>query len=130
MSSLHDRLVSAPPKFKRDVIDVPEWDCKFEVRSLSVDAKLRLGSLAGEEGSEAAVMTFLVASSVFDPDTGEKVFSEDDGDWLRAQDSAVVETIASAVLEVSGLKVKALDDPKDGSSPTLNTATSSSSPAS
>lgn len=127
--SLRDKILSAPPAFRRRMVDVPEWDAKFEVRSLSVAAKLGLGKLTDDDSDPADVMTHLLVCCVFDPETGEQVFTADDGGWIRGQDSAIVETLAESVLEVSGLKAKPLDSPKDDSSKIPSTGTSSSEPS-
>ena len=124
--SLRERLLANPPVFRRRMVEVPEWDAKLEVRSLSVDAKMSLGKLTESDSDPAGVMVHLLASCVFDPDSGEHVFTVADGEWIRQQDSAVVEEVATVALEVSGLKERALDGPKDDSSKTASTVTSSS----
>lgn len=130
MSSIRDQLVNRPAVFRRRVVDVPEWGVKFEVRSLSVAAKIALGELADADADPATVMVHLATSCLFDPDSGEKVFSDADADWLRAQDSAIVEEVTTAALEVSGLVPKAIEIPKDDSSKTPSTGTSSNEPKS
>lgn len=49
-------------------------------------------------------------SCVLDPDTGERVFTNDDAEWLLAEKSAdVIQRISEVCLQVSGMTEEAVD---------------------
>jgi hypothetical protein len=107
--NIRDKILNADD-LTSEVVDVPEWDVKLEVRAPSARVRSRMVSLAmrkNDEGDdtldlEAIYPRFLVACC-FDPDTGEQVFTDDDLDAINSKSSAPVERVAKACLRVSGL---------------------------
>lgn len=93
-----------------EVVDVPQWGVKLEVRAPSAKVRSRMVSSAmrkdddGESSVdlESVYPQFLIACC-FDPDTGEKVFEDGDQDAINDKSSAAVELVAKACLRVSGL---------------------------
>ena len=69
------------------------------------------------QGAELAKMLpGVVIVTCFDPGSGERVFSNDDLDWLQGQPATIIETVANAGLRVSGVTDEAVEEGKEGSS--------------
>lgn len=132
--SLRDKILSADD-LTSEMVDVPEWGVKLEVRSPTAKVRSRMVSSAMRTNDDTGETTtdlesvypqFLIACC-FDPDTGDKVFEDDDQEVINAKSSAAVERVAKACLRVSGLS----DDTestlgKDSSEDTLSGGTTSS----
>lgn len=76
-------------------------DAEVRIREMSVRARSEFIELASKTGEHAGV--WLVRSCVID-DSGNPLFTEEDAKALAEASPEVVEAIASAILEVSGLK--------------------------
>lgn len=107
--SLRDKILAADD-LTVEVLDVPEWDVKLEVRSPSAKVRARMVSQAMEtnENGESnvnleAIYPTLMVACCFDPDSGEQVFTADDAEAINSKSSAVVERVAKACLRVAGL---------------------------
>lgn len=131
--SLRDKILSADD-LTSETVDVPEWGVTLEVRSPTAKVRSRMVSAAirtNDDGEtttdlESVYPQFLIACC-FDPESGEKVFEDDDQEVINAKSSAAVERVAKACLRVSGLS----DDTektlgKDSSEDTPSGATTSS----
>lgn len=101
---------------KGEIHDVPEWDAKVELRSMTIAQK---GNLIGDEDpSPAKLMLMLPEVLVFtchDPESGEALFTPEDLDWLKAQPASVVERLATEGLRVSGMEEAAAQAEKKDS---------------
>lgn len=107
--SLRDKILAADD-LSVEVVDVPEWDVKLEVRSPSAKVRARMVSQAmatGEDGESSinfeSIYPTLLVACCFDPDTGEQVFTQDDAEAINEKSSAAVEKVAKACLRVSGM---------------------------
>lgn len=84
----------------------PEWDIVLELRTMKAIDRARLlkacvdgkGQVIGEKFQAGVII-----ASCFDPETGEKVFSEEDYDFLMEKSAGVIEYLASKAMEISGL---------------------------
>jgi len=56
----------------------------------------------------------LLISSVYDPETGEKVFTALDMEALQEKSASAVEFVAQKVMQVSGMTAKAVDEEGKG----------------
>lgn len=106
---LRDKILNADD-LTTELVDVPEWDVKLEVRSPSAKVRARMVSQAmkkDEDGESTldleSIYPLMIVHCCFDPDTGEQVFTTDDIDAINAKSSAAVEPVAKACLRVSGL---------------------------
>ncbi len=117
--SLADKIRSAKDN-EAKVVDVPEWGVRLELRSMS--AKQRAGmqrfvadDLEAEE-RQVGMWSYILTSCVFDPETGDAVFTEDDMDWVLGEKSfAVLDDLTSQCLQVSQATEDSLDDAGKGS---------------
>lgn len=94
----------------RETVDVPQWECKVEVRSMTVAERSRMMQQAAddaESGKKALDFTKLypsiIIACVFDPETGDRVFTEEDAPALLEKSSGAVEPLAKLALALSGI---------------------------
>lgn len=126
MSSIKQRIRDAKD-LAREVVDVPEWDVTIEVRSMSARQRAQFAAQIETAQREDGVVQrieslwrVVLLTCCFDPDTGERVFNDDDIEWLMEEKSGVViDRVANSCLEVSGLRDKAVDDAGKSSSGSL-----------
>jgi len=109
--SLRDRILAADD-IGKDVMEVPEWGCSLEVRTVTAGERSKMIKAAlTDEGTLDTVSLFpmLIISSCFDPDTGEQVFGPDDLAALQGKSAAAVERIGQKAMEMSGMTSEAVD---------------------
>lgn len=114
--SLRDKIM-ASPIFDKEVVDVAAWNAKVEVRSMSLAEKVAITerSKRGSEMDLAVLLPGVIVATCFDPETGDKLFTADDVEWLQGQSAGTIETVSAVGIRISGLAEKAVDAPKDGS---------------
>lgn len=88
-----------------------------EIRSMSVLDKARLLKNASSDGliDVEKWYPWVVLTCCFDPETGERAFTEEDLEWLSAQSSDIIADLAGKCLETSGMGAKSVDEGKGGS---------------
>ena len=111
MSSIRDRVAQSP--LRKEPYRVPEWDVEVELRSVSVDDVRALSDGSDSDRFRDAVR--LVVLAVYDPETGEPAFTNDDIPMLSGKSAGPVTRLAEAILEVSGLSEDAVKLGKGGS---------------
>lgn len=130
--SLREKIRSTPDS-SAEVVDVPEWDVKIEVRSMT--AKVRARMLRECVDPQEGTMDFeklypaLLVACCFDPEQNEPVFVADDVGWINEKASGPVERLAQAGMRLSGLSREAVDAGKGDSSKSPTSGTSSTLPS-
>lgn len=117
MARLADKIRQADDR-QENTINVEEWGVKIGVRSMTARQRSDMQERWAEAGEQSASTLYenIILHCVFDPDTGESVFTEDDLDWLLEEKSAqVVDKIAQECLKVSGLMTDSVDEVGKGS---------------
>ena len=117
MSKIKQKIRAASD-LARELVAVPEWDVTIEVRSMSARQRSLFAATieSGQNETDVTQRLERLWSSVFltclfDPETNEPLFGDEDMDWLFVEKSGVViDRIANVCLEVSGLKEKAVDE--------------------
>lgn len=110
--SLRDRILSADD-IGRETLVVPEWGVDLEVRTLSAVQRSRmLKTCTTPDGGVdlERLYPMLVVATVFDPDTGEQVFTEDDLHTLQEKSASAIEAVAQKAMQMSGMTPKAVDE--------------------
>lgn len=122
--SIRDRIAAIAPYTKK-LVTVEAWDnVVVEVRSLSLGERNQMLQKAAEdEGAGADISTIypeMVMRCTYDPDTGEKVFNDDDEAFINSRPANLVDELAIPALELSGMKDsnQAVDDAAKKSSET------------
>lgn len=91
-------------KVKSEKVHVLSQD--FEVRGLTLGQRGRLQAAALNEGGKINYEIYfpaLLIESVYDPESGEHVFTEADRDMVAGAPVEIAEKIASVVQRLSGL---------------------------
>ena len=101
--------------------DIPEWDVSVEIRSMSARQRANMNNVIEDEGTaserQELMWGYLLCSCVFDPETGDPVFTEDDMEWLLTDKSfAVIDKLTAKCLEVSSVNREAVDEAGKSSS--------------
>lgn len=126
--NLREQIIKADD-ITSETVDVPEWNVKVEVRTLSGrDRAKMLKSHMDSEGvlDIEKLYPALLIAAVFDPDSGDKVFTEFDYDVLNNKSGAALERVAQVAIRLSGLGGEAVAEAGKGSS---SPATPDSSPS-
>lgn len=111
-----------------EVIEVPEWDVRIELRSMSARQRTALQTLINDESVPQALRqeqmwAFLLTTCCFDPDNGDAVFTDDDMEWLFTQKAfSPIDRIATACLNVSAVLKSNADELGKSSSATPTSA--------
>ena len=129
MSSIRE-TVQAAEDGSADLYEVPEWDVVVEIRSMTARSRAHfVAEMASEDGTVGGVNDpdriigmwwHVIGQTCFDPDSGERAFSDGDDSWLFEKNARVVNDLANACMAASGLTEEAAGEAgKDSSgSPT------------
>lgn len=101
--------------------EIPEWDVTVEIRSMSARQRASMNNVIEEDVSasqrQELMWGYLLCSCVFDPSSGDPVFTEEDMDWVLTDKSfAVIDKLTAKCLEVSSVNREAVDDAGKSSS--------------
>lgn len=115
--SLRDRILAADD-IGKTLIEVPQWGVELEVRTMSAGKRSRMlqtCSLGDGTVDLDKLYPMLLVATVFDPATGERVFSEDDMELLQEKSAGAIEFVALQAMQMSGMTAKAVDEEGKGS---------------
>lgn len=124
--SIRDRALAA--SVDTEIVNVPEWDAKVEVRGMSAKERVRFLQQQAAIRDSGKTNDYLYVDTViaqtYDPDTGEPVFDPADRDTLAEGPARPLERIMEVAARISGLRDEDVaaaeerlqDDPTDGSS--------------
>lgn len=115
--SARDAILKAP-KFKAEPVHVDEWGCDVEVRSVDLAARNKLLTRLKEMEAESSIVAaypLVVIATAHDPETGERLFADDEVDVVNGLDPAATDKVANVALRLLGFTQADLNDPKDGS---------------
>lgn len=110
--SLRDQILAADD-IGSQTITVEQWGVDLEVRTLSAVQRSRmLQTCSLPDGSVDLdrLYPMLIIATVFDPDTGDQVFSESDMLALQEKSASAIEFVAQASMQMSGMTAKAVDE--------------------
>jgi hypothetical protein len=94
-----------------ELMEIKEWGVKVEIRTMTARQRARvmenaIDPLTGKS-SISGIYPEIAIACVFDPESGEPVFSIEDKDALLEKSGAVLEKIASKAMTLSGLTEEA-----------------------
>lgn len=108
--SLKDKILSAQD-IQKETMDIPEWDCVLEIRVLTArqrnDLLEKFMNKKNREVEFSGYNFGLLAASIFDPETGEKVFTADEAAIIGDKSGAVVDRILKRLMVLNGLDADA-----------------------
>lgn len=106
--SIRDRILNADD-IRREIVDIPEWGVKIEVRAKTVEEQWNLLEKCrkpdGTLNSEILAVETIIATS-YDPDTGEKIFEAADRDMLRKRSAEPFQKLLAAANRAAGLETE------------------------
>ncbi len=113
---LKDKILAAQD-LDAEMLEIPEWDVIIEVRSPTAGDRARLltqfvnpdSGVVENDKMQAAVAVMCC----FDPESGERLFDEDDIPALMAKAARPVERIFRVGNRLSGLTEDVIDEGKD-----------------
>jgi hypothetical protein len=128
--SLKQKILDAKD-LATEQVEIAEWGVVLDVRTLTVRerAEVLRQNFTMEGGAAANTDDFyasLVIQTVLDPDTGDKVFEEQDREHLKNKSAGAMEKIAKVAIKLAGLGENAVEQAgKDSSSATIPTTSQS-----
>lgn len=108
--SIRDQIMKAKD-ISGELMEIKEWGVKVEVRTMTARQRARVMENAIDpvtgKSSISIIYPEIAIACVFDPESGEPVFTIDDKDALLEKSGAVLEKIASKAMTLSGLTEEA-----------------------
>lgn len=108
--SLRDQIMKAKD-ISGELMEIKEWGVKVEIRTMTARQRARVMENAIDpitgKSSISVIYPEIAIACVFDPESGEPVFTNDDKDALLEKSGAVLEKIASKAMTLSGLTEEA-----------------------
>jgi len=105
-------LILTSQDIPSEIVDVPEWGVKIEVRGMTGASRTRIMDLAvGNEGSVNLQFVYpeIVIATAYDSETGEQIFEPNDKDTLLAKSAIAIDRIASVGMRLSGFTQESAD---------------------
>ena len=103
-SELRQTILEADD-IESEIVEVPEWGIKVEVRGMTSKERAKLLKVSAKGGEVDMVTWFpdLIIATIYDPETGEKVFEPADRDAINAKSGAAISAISDISARLSGL---------------------------
>jgi hypothetical protein len=118
--SIRDQIL-AKQDIPSEMVDVPEWGVKVEVRGMTGAERTRIMDKATQNAGDVNlqfVYPEIVIATAFDPESGEQVFKPGDRDALLAKSATALDRIAAVGMRLSGFTAESADDMGKDSSAT------------
>lgn len=112
--SLRDRIIAAKD-CRSEVVDVPEWDgVRIEVREVDGLTRAQLAATANNESDAERIVRvypILLGASLYDPETGERLFTTTEQvEELMRKSGHVLDRLALVALRLSGMTDGSVDE--------------------
>jgi len=120
--SIRDQIL-AKQDIPSEVVDVPEWGVKVEVRGMTGAERTRIMDKATQNAGDVNlqfVYPEIVIATAFDPESGEQVFKPSDRDALLAKSATALDRIAAVGMRLSGFTAESSDNLGKDSSATAS----------
>ena len=112
---LKDQILAAN-EGQSEKVPMPEWECTIEMRSITA-ADLEAWQWETYQqnkddtrANKSNLRTRLVVRCAFDPDTGEKVFTDADVDALNLKPSKIIERLYKVAEKLNAVTEKDVND--------------------
>lgn len=113
------KSILAAEDIRSEIVEVPEWNVKLEVRGMSGKERATFLRRTTEPGSgEVSFEKFypeLLIATVRDPETGDPVFEAADRETLNSKSGVALERVASVAQRLSGLAGADVEEAKGNS---------------
>lgn len=116
-ASIRDRIAAVAP-YESKLVEVSEWDATIEVRSMSLGERNAMLTDADGDTDISALYPKIVLRCAYDPESGERIFGDDDEAFINTRPAHIIDKLAIPALQLSGMAEAALDDAAKKSSET------------
>ena len=120
--SIRDQIL-AVQDIPTQMVEVPEWGVKIEVRGMTGAERTRImdkaTATAGDMNLQMIYPEIVIATS-FDPKTGEQVFVPEDRDILLSKSATALDRVAMVGMRLSGFTKESADELGKDSSETAS----------
>jgi len=102
--SIRDRIAAARP-FVSELVPVEEWDATIEVRSLTLgERQAMMVELVDDDGNldKEVLEAAYIRACAYDPETGERVFGDDDLDFIQSRAAGSMDKVGNVAMRLSG----------------------------
>lgn len=109
--SLRDRII-ASDDISKEIVTVPQWKLDVEVRTMSAVKRsqmLAVSTLDDGNINLDKLYPMLIIATVYDPETGLPVFSNEDMEALQEKSASAIEFIAQKAMKMSGMIPNTVD---------------------
>ena len=116
-------LVLAVQDIPVELVTVPEWNVKIEVRGMTGAERTRIMDMATEsQGAMNLQFVYpeIVIATSFDPETGEQIFVPADRDILLSKSATALDRVAMVGMRLSGFTKESADELGKDSSETAS----------
>lgn len=120
--SLRDQIF-AIQDIPSEMVEVPEWGVKIEVRGMTGAERTRIMDLAlDNKGGMNLQFVYpeIVIATAFDPETGTQVFTPNDRGTLLSKSATALDRLAGVGMRLSGFTEEASDEKGKDSSATAS----------
>jgi hypothetical protein len=112
--SLRDKILAIQNDTPSEVVEIPEWDgIKILVKGFTLGAKDDfLASILDVNTKEPNIKAFnvgVLVGTCYDPESGEKLFSEEDVPVLKQKSAAAIDRLVQVGQKLSGLTEEAVE---------------------
>lgn len=98
---------------KKEIVHIDVWDCDIEIRTITALERAEiLDKISDNEGNiyHDKLRTHMILYSCYEPGTDNKVFFEDDKDWILNKSFGPIEYLTSKIMKNSGMLSKSIED--------------------
>ncbi len=120
--SIRDQIL-AVQDIPTQLVEVPEWGVKIEVRGMTGAERTRIMDKATADAGEMNLQMIypeIVIATSFDPLTGEQVFVPEDRDILLSKSATALDRVAMVGMRLSGFTKESADELGKDSSETAS----------
>ena len=120
--SIRDQIL-AVQDIPTQIVEVPEWGVKIEVRGMTGAERTRIMDKATADAGEMNLQMIypeIVIATSFDPLTGEQVFVPEDRDILLSKSATALDRVAMVGMRLSGFTKESADELGKDSSETAS----------
>ena len=120
--SIRDQIL-AVQDIPTEMVEVPEWGVKIEVRGMTGAERTRIMDKATANQDEMNLQMIypeIVIATSFDPSTGEQVFVPEDRDILLSKSATALDRVAMVGMRLSGFTKESADELGKDSSETAS----------
>lgn len=107
MQILDRSAILAASDRKVEAVDVPEWNGRVFVRSLTAGDRSAWAAAMRDDADRAGLL--MIARAVCDAD-GVRIFGDDDLDALAEKSTAAIDRLVDAVLRVNGMRPEQIEE--------------------